>query len=256
MHLHRLAALPLLTAALLVGASGLDAQDAAEADPDRWSGEVGFALNASGGNEQLTVLTTSVGLSHLETSRYELSFDGRYRYGRTQGEEVARNLRGGLTLDISPDGRWTPFLFATGESDPFKKLDARINGGGGLKHTFWREEWSEVSLSGALLASYENLEVADSLGDGVTTTALWSWRGRVRREFGEGRRLEQVVFYQPEWDSFGDYIFESHTTGRWALSRILSFTTSFLYEHDSTPAPEVKPDDWALAVGLSLATRW
>ncbi len=34
------------------------------------------------------------------------------------------------------------------------------------------------------------------------------------------------------------------------------FTTSLLYERDSTPAPDVKPDDWNIALGFSLATRW
>ncbi|NIP78861.1 MAG: DUF481 domain-containing protein, partial [Gemmatimonadetes bacterium] len=145
--------------------------------------------------------STEIGLTRLETSAYELSLDGRFRYGRSEGEDVAQNLQGTLTFDVWPEARWSPFLFATGEQDPFRKLDLRLNGGAGLKHTFWRDDWDEVSLSGAVLYSYENLEVADTLGDGITRMALWSWRVRGRRELSEGSRLEQVVFYQPAWNA-------------------------------------------------------
>jgi hypothetical protein len=49
---------------------------------------------------------------------------------------------------------------------------------------------------------------------------------------------------------------EAHTTGRFGLSQSLALTTSFLYQRDSTPAPEVAPDDWSMTVGLSIATTW
>lgn len=228
-----------------------------EEDPEHWAGNVGFSLNTSGGNERLTVLISEVGLSHLETDIYEANLGGRFRYGRSEGEDVAQNLRGSATVDIWPEDRWSPFFFATAESDPFKKLEARLNGGTGVKRTFWREgAFGEVSLSGAVLYSFENLEVPDSIGRGVSETARWSWRGRARRELGEGHRLEQVVFYQPEWDEFDDYLVEARTSVRWSLTRSLAFLTTFLYERDSTPAPDVGPDDWSLAVGLTVATRW
>lgn len=245
---------------LLLTSPSLTAQD--DDDADRWAGEVGFALNTSGGNEDLTVLVTQLGLTHLETSSYEANIGGRFRYGRSEGVDVAQNLRGTVSVDLWPEAAWSPFLFATAENDPFKKLDARLNSGGGMKRTFWRDDWSELSLSGAVLYSYENLELddplvsADPLEDGVSQTALWSWRGRARRQFGEGRRFEQVVFYQPEWDEAGDYMLESHTSARWSLTRSLAFTTTFLYERDSTPPPGVIADDWSLAIGLTAATRW
>ncbi len=250
-------ALALLFPILLLAAAPLHAQGTGTPeDPDRWGAEVGFVLNTSGGNEQLTVLTSSLGLSHLENSSYEATFGARFRYGRSEGEEVARNTRADANIDLAPNGAWSPFLFATAENDPYKRLDIRLNGGSGVKRTFWQDGWNEVSASGAVLYSYEDLDVEDLNGDGVSQTARWSWRGRGRREFGSGRRLEQVVYYQPEWDDYGDYLLESRTTGRWSLTESLAFTTTFLYERDSTPAPDVGPDDWSLAVGLTAATHW
>jgi hypothetical protein len=262
-------ALSLLMAGALTLNGGLSAQepDPAEAEPaeaepaepeerDRWAAELGFAFNTSGGNEQLTVMTSHIGLSHLETSSYEASLGARVRYGRSEGVEVARNVRGNVSIDMWPGDSWSPFFFGTAENDPFKRLEARLNGGSGVKRLFWQDGWSEVSLSGAVLYSYENLDVPELEGNGVSQTARWSWRARARRAFGEGRRFEQLVYYQPQFDRADDYLFEVHTAARWSITRSLAFTTAFLYERDSTPAPEVGPDDWSLTVGLTIATRW
>lgn len=225
-------------------------------EAERWNAEAGLSLNASGGNEDLTVFTTNAAISHLLTDVFELSLNARFRYGQSGGEKVAENLRGETNFDLWPEARWSPFLFATAEKDPFKSLDARLNGGLGAKRTFWQDGWSEVSLSGAVLYSYENLAVHDSLGTGITQTARWSWRGRGRMEIGASSRLEQTVFYQPAWDEFSDYQLESITAGRFALSDQLAITTTLLYQRDSTPAPDVKPDDYSIAVGLSMSTQW
>jgi hypothetical protein len=229
---------------------------AAQEVPDRWSADLGISVNSAGGNESLTVITTDLGVTHLETTRYELGLRGRARYGRSEGSEVARNLRGSLNADFRPAERWSPFVFATAEHDRFRRLDLRLNTGTGLKHTFWRDGWSEVSMSGAVLYSFEDQAVPDTVGTGVTHTARWSWRGRARRQPREGTRFEQVVFFQPAWNRMGDYLLEAQTSGRIALSEALAFTTSILYQRDNQPPPEVSPDDWSITLGLSVATTW
>jgi hypothetical protein len=233
------------------------AQEPAVQEPaERWGAEVGMSLNSSAGNERLTVLTSELGLTHLETTAYELSFRGRLRYGRSEGTEVARNVRVTLNADFWPGERWSPFVFGTGEHDPFRRLDVRLNSGAGIKRTFWRDGWSEVSLSGAVLYEYESLMVPDTVDSAGTHAARWSWRGRGRHHVREGIRLEQVVFYQPAWDRPADYQLESHTRARVAVTERLSITASLLYQRDSTPPPDVVADDWAIAIGLSLATAW
>jgi len=229
---------------------------AQDQDPESWSAEAGLTLQASGGNESLTVFTTTLGISHLQTDVAEFGASVRFRYGESEGEKVADNLRGNVSMDLWPEARWSPFLFATAEQDPIKKLEARLNGGAGAKRTFWQEGWNEVSLSGAVLYSYENLEVADSLGDGVTQTARWSWRIRGRKEIGSGNRIEQVIFFQPAWDRLVDYQLESVTKVRVTINESLSFTTDILFQRDNTPAPDVGPDDYSISVGLSVATKW
>lgn len=238
--------------ALALSPAAVTAQDPAD---ERWGFELGLALNASGGNEDLAVFSSSFGLTHLQKDAFELGLSGVVRYGRSRGEEVAQNTRAGINFDFRPQARWTPFLFATGESDPFRKLDLRFNGGAGVKRTFWRDDWSEVSLSGAALYSHEATDPAPGV-DLVERTARWSWRVRGRREIGERSRVEQVVFYQPEWTHGGDYLLESLSSLRVGLTRAVTVDIRFRYDRDSTPAPEVAPDDWSLTTGISLDTRW
>lgn len=243
----------------LTAGAGSAQEEPAEEPPeevDRWSGEIGLSVNGSGGNEELTVITNEVRLTHLQTEWYELDFRGRLRYGRSEGTEVARSVRGAINAELRPADPWSPFLFATAEHDRFRRLDVRLNSGAGAKRTFWRDGWNDVSLSGAVLYSHERLEVPDTVGTGITNTARWSWRGRARRQIQEGTRVEQVVFYQPEWDRLDDYLLEAQTSARVALSQSLALISSFLYQRNSTPAPEVAPDDWSVTVGLSLSTTW
>lgn len=242
------------TAALLVllAVSGAPVPE----EPDRWNVEVGLSLNGSGGNERLTVFTTELGLTHLQTERYELAFRGRARYGRSEGAEVARSTRGSLNAEIRPSAAWSPFVLLTAEHDRFRRIDLRVSSGTGVKRTFWRDGWNDVSLSGAVLHSYERLIVPDTVETAGTHRARWSWRGRARRHVGDGARVEQVVFFQPAWGRIRDYQLEAQTTGRVALSQSLGLTTSFLYQRDNLPAPEVVPDDWSVTVGLSLVTTW
>ncbi|MBW3552823.1 MAG: DUF481 domain-containing protein [Gemmatimonadetes bacterium] len=247
--MHR--SLTTLTTLLLLAAP------AAAQDPpsERWAFELGLALNSAGGNQDLTAFTSTLELTHLQKESFELGFNGGVRYGRSGGEDVAQNMRATLNFDFRPEARWTPFLFASGEKDPFRKLDLRFNGGAGAKRTFWRDGWSEVSLSGAALYSHENLELAVP-GDEITRTARWSWRARGRHELSDRSRFEQVFFYQPEWRHAGDYLLESFSSIRLGITRSLALNLTFLYERDSTPAPDVDPDDWSLATGVNLTTRW
>ncbi|HUG41209.1 MAG TPA: DUF481 domain-containing protein [Longimicrobiales bacterium] len=226
-----------------------------EQEARRWRFDLGVALNSSGGNEDLTVFTSTLALSHIQTDAFELGFDSRIRYGRSGGRDVAQNMRGALTFDFRPEAHWSPFLFASAEKDPFRSLDLRFNGGAGVKRSVWRDGWSEVSLSAAALYSHENLELAEP-GNDINRTARWSFRARGRRELGERSRLEQIVFYQPEWRHSGDHLLQSASSIRLGLTDTLAFTLAFLYDRDSTPAPDVAADDWSLVTGVNLTTRW
>lgn len=245
--------LPLLMAAAPAAAG---AQAPTQDGVERWGYELNLALTSVGGNEDLTVLTTEMRLTRLETDAFELELTGRVRYGRSQGQEVSRNLLGSVKLDLVPEQPWTPFIFSTVEHDRFRKLDLRVNSGGGVKYNVWRSPIAELSTSLAALHSHENFVADPALPAAPVNRARWSLRVRGFRALNDALRVEHLSFYQPVWDQAGDYLFSSRSSARLQLTTALAFGISYLFERDSTPPPEVEPDDHVFQVDANFRTRW
>lgn len=245
-----LATIPLFLAV----AAPLAAQDPAEEEPDRWKTVLDIAFTSTQGNERLTLLSSEVKLTHLLQDAYSFELMLRGRYGRSEGEEVAKNYR--LSLDFAKGraNRLSPFLFTSAEHDPFRRLDLRANGGAGARFRFYEADGGEASVSGALLYSYEdrsgvslNSAVAQFERDG-----RWSWRIQGQQEVGEGMRLEHTTFYQPIWNEGDDYLLEVTSKARALIGSRMAVTFTHSFERDSTPLPEVEKNDSLFKVGVTF----
>src|SRR5690606_20494416 len=104
------------------------------------------------------ILAAGIQVKHLQVEQYEFELDTQARYGRSDGEDIAKKLQGSVKFDFRPESRWSPFFFAQAEHDPFRSLSLRAQGGAGGKYTFWQEAESELSLSLAALYDRERLE--------------------------------------------------------------------------------------------------
>lgn len=245
----------LLAATLLVAHPVLALQDEPE-EEDRYETVLDLAFTTTSGNQDITLLTTDLAFTHLDPAAYRLEAGAGARFARTDGEKVAENYRGQVDLAFTPEARWSPFLFAEVEHDPFRRLDVRSNSGSGARYRFWESERGSASISGAVLYSYENFardpELADSLFVPSRQNARLSWRLKGEREVTETFTLEHVTFYQPVWDTFDDYLFDAQTTGRVRVSDAIALTISYTYERDSTPPAGVGRDDRLFTAGVSI----
>ncbi len=237
--------------------SFLSAQDSTTVRrPDTWSAVVDLAFSGASGNDQTTLLITGFRLSHLRTERFEMEWSGSVRYGRSEGREVARNLKSGFKLDVLPAARWSPFISVTGERDPFRKLDMRSNSGAGIKFAFWRVPSGSASISGAVLHSYDKfVSTADAPLD-PRHSARWSWRFKGDRKLGERIRVENTSLYQPLWDRSSEYQLNMMTAMRVPMSERIALSLSHSYERDSMAAEGVSKDDHLVKAGLTIETRW
>lgn len=238
---------------LLSTAGTATAQDL-EPPAERWRIALDLAFTNLSGNESLTVLTTGARVTHLWTDRYKLETGAQARYGRSEGEVVARNLRGSLTFDFNPNGAWTPFVFATAEHDPLRQVQLRLNSGAGAKHTFWRRDGQgEASISLAALYSYEDYTLTlGSAAEQWRANARWSWRFKGERRIGDATRVEQIMYYQPIWDRASDYLMAATSSLRVRISENIGLRVSYAYERDSTPLPDIRKDDHRVETGLSV----
>jgi hypothetical protein len=219
----------------------------------RWKAVFDLLFSGASGNQDLVVLTTGARLTHLEKERFEMEASVQARYGESGGQEVARNLRGGLKLDLNPKAQWSPFVFGTLEHDPFRRLNVRANGGLGVKYSLIDTPEAHLSVSGAGLYSYEDVELSmNSAVDHFRQKARSSWRARGTRTFGNGLRAEQVTFYQPRVTDAADYLLSAESSARAKLSSVVSFKLMHAYERNSTPPENVRRDDHRFEAGLSF----
>lgn len=227
-----------------------------EPKPEAWAATVDLAFSGASGNDRTVLLTSGFKISHLRTEHFELEWSGSVRYGRSEGHEVARNLKSGLKFDLLPAARWSPFLTINAERDPFRKLDLRSNSGAGVKYTFWRGDAGSASISVAALHSYEDFTAASTAPLETRQSARWSWRFKGGRALGERVRIENTTFYQPVWNRGGEYLLSMDSALRVPMSQRISVSLSHSYDRDSMAPDGVHRDDHLVKAGLTIESRW
>lgn len=237
-------------------AQGQEPADSAEG-PRLWDLALDVAATSASGNEDLTVVVSDLKVTRLVPNIVELVFAGRNRYGESGNEVVARSVRGSARFNFRPQGSWAPSLFVTAENDRFKRLDLRLNAGGGALYTFVNVDTHEYSLSGSALYSYENLAPPEgSTEETVEEHARLQWQFNGRQRLTENLEATQVTRWEPVWDHARDYLLETETGLRVRVTRNLALSLSHVYQRDSTPPAEVTPDDQIVKLGLNFTLGW
>ncbi|MDT8341210.1 MAG: DUF481 domain-containing protein [Longimicrobiales bacterium] len=227
--------LPLLAGVLLVAISPprLLAQ---EEKPWSLEGEVGASV-FFGAASQTAILFRSA--YTRKTDQLELGLTGGFDYGQSEDDDGntfvnKRDWTLGGELDHQA-GRWSPFLFVTGEGSLKRQVDLRLSGGGGTRYFLVRNDRTRFDVSVALLAEFTDPRVPEGEPDESNTLARWSNRARFSHTFIEGRaEYSLVTFYQPAFqDVGGDYTVDVETALTFALNGSISFKVSLIDKYDS-----------------------
>jgi hypothetical protein len=240
-----------MAAALLV-ATPVAGQETEQA-PDSWRGYVTIGLDASGGNTQLTIFRGGFGLTFLRTDQAEFDISASARYGENQNAVIEREFRASVKFDFQPQADWTPFIYSNFFRDPIRRrLDVRLATGGGGKYTYGRWTGGKASLSLAGVWTLDQFTtVDDQPSEKDRNEARFSWRSKVDHAFPGGRAsFQQISFYQPVWNEWGDYIFIAQTSLRAQIVGSLSMQVAHEFIHDETPVSGVGQDDWKLNVSF------
>jgi hypothetical protein len=233
-------------------AAPLQAQEGAEPAPSRWGVTVDLGFTGSRGNTTLTVLSTGLGIKHLITDDFRFEWNGSLRYGESDGEVIARNLRSQVSFDLDRGRAVSPFFYADAERDPFRRMRLRTDGGAGAKYTFWKQRNDEVSLSIAgLYSRQEFFPRPDGTPAARRENARWSGRGRVRRQLGDVR-VDHTSFFQPVMDRFDDYNYDATTRIGTKLNERITLTLTHVYRHNSTPPEGVLREDQTFQAGITV----
>jgi hypothetical protein len=237
-----------LSLALFLLAGARNPLDAQTSPPPAWRTQLELGFNGARGNTSFVVLRSGVSVTHLRTDVAEIEASGLYRYGKSDGELIARDWRGSLKLDVVPNQRLSPFAFATASGDALRRLAIRSEGGAGAKYTYWRSERGAASISGAALYSVESYDRAmDSSRPASQRSAKWSVRSKGETTVGRAR-IAQTTFYQPVWDSGADYTLEATTSLSAQLVGRLDLVLVHEYLYDATPPADVLRTDQKVSV--------
>lgn len=209
----------------------------------------------------LRLLTGGLNVTHLQRSEYRLDGSFRSRYGRSEGELVARSHVASLAFDFQPEADLTPFLLTDAERDEFKRLDVRLSSGAGAKRVLSRTAngQEQASLSVAMLHSYERIApIPPDAGQPVIGSpetshlARWSFRGRGNYEVRDGITFRHTTYFQPLWDEVADYLLRSDTGMKILLTERLALSVEYQLKRDARPPAGVEPDDRLLTTGLII----
>ena len=226
---------------------------AAQEPADAWRAQIELGFNGASGNSSFSILRTGATLTHLRTDVAEFELAGLLRYGRSDGDVIANDMRLSLKFNFRPLADFAPFAFATSSRDRIRKLDLKSNGGAGATFTFWRDGPGKASLSAAALYDYENFRVESGSGDLESRgVARWSFRLEFSRTLGENADLRHITRHDSQFRDLGDYSVEVTNAVSTTILDDLSLVIRHELLHDQVPPPGVKSGDQKFSVTLRV----
>lgn len=216
-----------------------------EAAP-KWAGSFEFGLTGSEGNTQQSLVRGAANLLR-ETERARLTFDGSYRFRRTEGADTENRLALRSRHEWKQEAiRLRPFVEGGYEFDEFRAFDWRGRIAGGL---------------GVPLFNSDRTRVSGRLGGGVTR----DFGGPDPRSYPEGLAsvdlthkvntrlsLAAGAIYLPDLRAFEAYRLESRARLELALNSQKSLLLAVGVEDrfESDPGPGVVNSDFDYFVSL------
>lgn len=218
----------------------------------KWTYKLGFGGEYKNGNVNTTIFNTNGGIERNDST---LAFDANYNYvyGMKDKVEYENNFTGNVKFDLWQYSRWSPFLSATINLNPFNKYDYKLSFLLGAKYRIFWNEKCDYSISAAYVYDYTQYcsEVnTDILSPQVNRISL---RLKIKQKIGDNVSLKHTTFYQPSVTNFsGDYIINSVTSLSTQISKHASIALNFSYEYHSLVPEGVKNQDIITSATLNL----
>ncbi|HET8655213.1 MAG TPA: DUF481 domain-containing protein [Longimicrobiaceae bacterium] len=221
--------------------------------PDRWKISAAFSYTDQSGNKVLRLLTSGLNVSHLDKDRYKLDAMLQSRYGQSDGEVVARNQYGSISINLHPKGMFSPFLYANAERDVFQRLNLRFSGGAGAVFTPFPNRDGEASLSLALVDSYEDLRATQSDPKSPTRNlARFNVQLKGSNKVSEGVSIHHTSNFQPAANELADYLLRTDTGMKVVLTEKLALSVDYQLNRNAQPPEGVEPNDRLLKTGFII----
>lgn len=216
----------------------------------KWNYNLGFGGELKSGNVNTTLFNTKAGIERNDST---LAFDASasYVYGLKEGELFENNFNGSIKFDVWQYDRWSPFVAATINCNPFKKYDYRINMLLGAKYRIFTNSVCDYSVSAAYV--FEHTQYFTSVTGMKDQVSRISFRFKMRHKINDVLTLKHTTFYQPAVTDFtGDWVVNSVTSLSAKISKNMDLALNFTYEHNELVPEGVRKDDYLTSASLNI----
>lgn len=206
------------------------------------SGNIGFGFTSSSGNTE-SAATRLRASTKIEYVRWRHSFDVSGFRTEESGETTADRRSGSAQSDLSISERSYLFVNVNGERDRFGAFERRYSASLGVGRRFIDTTTMELDFEVGAGRRYERAQGADE----TESEAIGRFHGAYDWQFAPNSSFAQDV--QVEAGSDTTYT-ESETAVRSRLTESLSWTLSYVVQHNSTVPEDRENTDSFTALTL------
>jgi putative salt-induced outer membrane protein YdiY len=201
---------------------------------------------ASGNTEEDTWAVDTE--AEVRRGDYRHTLGAKYEYKSKQDNISENKLDTRYRLDWFFSERWFSYGQVMWAMDDSKKLDGRLNLGGGIGYQFWENDHSALALQTGINYVKEDRETDTS--ELESERHLW----RIATDFRHKLPLSGEFFHRSQllwpYDGGEDWEFESVTGINFPLGYGVFSGIQLDYEYDNIPADETEREDTRLKVGV------
>lgn len=206
------------------------------------SGKLQGSSERKKGNTDTNYYSGGLRLQYDNNSSYALWSDFTGSYGEANGEENANKTYGHIryihTL-YDKSFNWESFIQA--ETNKFTKVDEKYLVGGGLRYNFLGSKYGDLFFG--LGGFHENISYTTTVDPDETNFRMNSYLAYALK-LGKDTKLAYALYYQPNTESFSDYIMSNALSIKIRVYKKLFLNFIIYYDEDSDPAKDVKKYDY------------
>ncbi len=183
-----------------------------------------------------------------------ISFLTNYKFVYKKDNETLRNkeLKASIKTDILQYNRWSPFVAIEFITNKFKAYDYKISALTGVKLRIYdKPDLCSYSISAAFM--FDRVKYTPEKSILSERNYRLSLRPKIRQKIGDVLTINCISFYQPSFEDFNDYIFDTSVNFDCKISTHFFICTGFYHEYRSKlPTEDYKRNDFSTEVALTV----
>lgn len=211
-----------------------------------WKREVSAGYDKTGGNTQKSRLAMNLFVSR-KTDKDEFTTKGDILYSTSNERMDSQKWYGMVRYAYSFwERKWYNFYKVEGDHDRFANIDYRLIPSTGVGYWFSdTDDWKAMVESGL---GFEHTRFRDGTKDGNEPILIP--RAFLQKRLFDHALISQEIILYPSLKNTGEYRLRSESALTNPINDKMSLKFSLIDDYNSTPASDIKKNDWRLISSL------